>query len=77
MSLEAAAAPRRRLICGFLAPSSSARANVPIDLHKGASVVLNDMTQEVINKIFYLRICGHCGKILYQCSSHEKIKERR
>ena len=32
MSLEAAAAPNRKLICGFLAPSSNARAKVPIDL---------------------------------------------
>ena len=32
MSLDAAAAPSLKLICGFLAPSSSARANVPIDL---------------------------------------------
>jgi len=32
MSLDAAAAPRRRLIWGFLAPSSSALANVPMDL---------------------------------------------
>ena len=33
MSLEAAAAPSRRLICGFLAPSRRARAKVPMDLH--------------------------------------------
>jgi len=32
ISLEAAAAPSLKLICGFLAPSSNARANVPIDL---------------------------------------------
>ncbi len=32
ISLEAAAAPNRKLICGFLAPSSNARAKVPIDL---------------------------------------------
>ena len=32
ISLEAAAAPSLRLIWGFLAPSSRARANVPMDL---------------------------------------------
>lgn len=37
MSLEAAAAPRRRLIWGFLAPSRSALANVPIDLCVGVT----------------------------------------
>ena len=32
MSLDAAAAPRRRLICGLREPSRRARANVPTDL---------------------------------------------
>jgi len=34
MSLDAAAAPSLKLICGFLAPSRRARAKVPIDLEK-------------------------------------------
>ena len=36
MSLEAAAAPSLRLICGRFAPSNSARANVPMDLRNRA-----------------------------------------